>query len=247
MKSLFFSVLLISFAEIAHAGESVLRFSYWTEASPPFVIFSDTPDKTLKKGVLKDLALEIASALNKQAEFVNLPVKRIEPQLLSGEIHIDCITQPAWKMHPDLLHWSPVLFRGADRFLVKRDRKLPLNTFKDLSDKRLGIYNGYTYHPEIMDMIEKGDIQSVKVSGIDHGVTLLSLDRIDALIDFDILLNHKIKSGDHNDLILADLIAEEYDLYCAYSPKMPVEAALVDEVIERLISSGKLNEVLHRY
>ena len=247
MKSLLIAVSLLVASSITCAEESILRFSYWTEASPPFVFLDDAPEKPVKTGVLKDLAEEIATQLKKQAVFINLPVQRIESQLNAGEIDIDCITQPAWKKHPNDYHWSPVIFQGADRLLVKNERKHEFKTFEDLKGKMLGVYNGYIYHSTITNMINQSEIQTVKVSGIDHGVKLLSLDRIDALIDFDALLAHKIASGYQDRLALADLIVEQYDLFCAYSKKMEIDASLVDGVIEAMVKSGKIKNIIDRY
>lgn len=229
------------------AQDNVLRFSYWTEASPPFVIMDESAEKTPVRGVLKDLAEEISVGLGKEMSLIHLPVQRIELQLNSGDIDIDCITQPAWKNHPEELHWSPVLFQGADRFLVRRESQKAFKSFADLKGKNLGVYNGYVYHQRVMEMIKNGEVQAVKVADIDHAVQLLLLNRIDALIDFDVLLNYKISSGYEDLLALADLIAEEYELFCAYSKHIKVDVGAVDRVIEELAVSGKINEIINRY
>jgi hypothetical protein len=107
---------------------------------------------------------------------------------------------------------------GSDRFLVESSKENALTAFSDLKGKSLGGYNGYFYHPKVMGMMRHGDIIAVKVSGIDHGIKLL-LDRIDVLIDFDILLDYKIKTEYSESLALADLYADSYELFCAYSKK----------------------------
>lgn len=247
MSSFLIAVSLLVVSTTAFADNAILRFSYWTEASPPFVILDGTPEKPVKSGVLKDIAEEIADQLNMQAVFINLPVQRIEQQLSTGEIDIDCITQPAWKKQADDFHWSPVIFQGADRFLVNSSQKHELKAFEDLKGKTLGVYNGYIYAPSISEMIQNGTVQVVKVAGIDHGVKLLSLNRIDALIDFDVLLEYKIASGYQDSFALADLIAERYDLFCAYSKKMKVEASQVDSVIETMVKTGKIKSILKQY
>jgi len=246
MKSYLIAVTLMLLSPFIFAEDATLRFSYWQEATPPFVILDETQDKIVKSGVLKELAEQIAAHLNMQVKFINLPVLRIEPQLSAGEVDIDCITRPDWKKHPDNLHWSPVIFQGADRLLVKTARKHEFKVFEDLKGKLLAVYNGYTYHPKITEMINNGEITSVKVSGIDHAVNLLSLDRIDALIDFDVLLENKIASGYQESLALADLIVERYDLYCAYSKKIKIEANLVDSVIKKMVETGEINDMLNR-
>ncbi len=229
------------------ADEPPLRFSYWAEASPPFVMLDQPTKKIPETGVLKDLADQIALQLGRNTQFINLPVPRIEPFLNSGGIDIDCITQPGWKEHPETMHWSPVLFTGADRFMVKRSEGHQLSRFEDLKGKNLGIYNGYIYHPDITRMIEAGEIKTVKVTDLDHAVQLILLGRIDAMIDFDILLEYKIAAGFEDQLELADLVAETYDLYCAYSKHIGIDPKLVDGVIQSMKEAGTIDTIIKKY
>lgn len=249
MKSilLYLLVLFVSFYAVAQEQKRILTFSYWTEASPPFVISSNTDVHDVHSGVLKDLAQKISDELKASPRLVDLPVQRIESQLQSGAIDLDCITNPIWKEKPDQYHWSPAIFKGADRFMVKKGKEQELTKFEDLKGKNLGVYNGYIYHETIMDMIKSGDISVVKVSGIDHGIKLLLLDRIDMLIDFDALLNYKIKSHYPEELALADLIAEKYDLYCAYSKKTTFDIKHLNEALTSLVENGDIEAILSRY
>ncbi len=248
MRSTLLCCNLLLFSCFSHAQEKELVFSYWSEASPPFVLLDDAGSNNVESGIIKDLAKILSDKLQiSPPRFVNIPVARTESKLQSGEIDINCITNPIWKETPSKYYWSPVLFTGADRLLVKSSKKNEFLKFEDLKGKSLGIYNGYTYHSEIMKMIENSEINAVKVSGIDHGVQLLLLDRLDALIDFDILLSYKIKKDETDSLALADLYAERYDLYCAYSKKMSIDRVAVDQALLDIISSGQLEDILNRY
>ncbi len=243
-------ILLVGYLlsmRVAAADKPSLRFSYWAEASPPFVMLDQPTKKIPETGVLKDLADQIALQLGRNTQFINLPVPRIEPFLNSGGIDIDCITQPGWKEHPETMHWSPVLFTGADRFMVKRSEGHQLSRFEDLKGKNLGIYNGYIYHPDITRMIEAGEIKTVKVTDLDHAVQLILLGRIDAMIDFDILLEYKIAAGFEDQLELADLVAETYDLYCAYSKHIGIDPTLIDGVINSLKETGAIDAIIKKY
>jgi ABC-type amino acid transport substrate-binding protein len=246
MKSmLFWSLIMISFSSFSQDRE--ITFSYWSEAGPPFVFLDDKNLKDVSVGLVKDLADLISGRLKASPRFVNIPVKRTESQLISGGIDLNCITSPIWKETPDEYNWSPALFQGADRLLVKSLNAHDIAALSDLKGKLLGIYNGYTYHPEIMKMIEEGYITPVKVSGVDHGIQLLLLDRIDALIDFDIILDYKIKNEYPEALALADLYVERYDLFCAYSKKSPFGKAQLDKVFDDIISQDEITKLLNRY
>ena len=249
MKS-FLLVLLIylfSWNVAAEDENDVITFSYWKEASPPFVFSADKDQEHIKSGLIKNLAELIALQLDATPAFVKLPVQRIEPQLLSGQIDIDCITNPIWKEHPEAYDWSPAMFEGADRLLVRQKEASKVTSLDDLRGKVLGVYNGYVYHPDIMKMIDQGDIEAVKVVDIDHGVQLLLLSRIDVLIDFDILLAYKLNDVHKNSLAFADFIPETYKLHCAYSKKMRFDENKVNKIISDLVFKGDVRRLLNSY
>lgn len=249
MKSclLILIILLFSWRVLAEGKNEVITFSYWNEASPPFVFSSDRKQEAIKSGLIKELAELIAQQLDATPKFVKLPVQRIEPHLLSGQVDIDCITNPIWKEHPDAYDWSPSMFESADRLLVRRDDAQKISSFEDLKGNILGVYNGYVYHSDIMKMIENGDIEAVKVADIDHGVQLLLLDRIDVLIDFDVLLSYKLQDVHKNSLAFADLVPETYKLHCAYSKKMRFDENDVNKIISDLVSKGDIRRLLNSY
>lgn len=247
MKSIYLGVILLLCILQAQAENREIIFSYWSEAGPPIVFLKGEDSQKVTGGLVKDLAVLISTRLNASPRFLQIPVQRTESQLLSGAIDLNCITNPIWKKQPDDYFWSPVLFKGADRFLVSNQTKHVITDFADLKGKALAVYKGYTYHPTIMKMIQDGDINAVKVSGIDQGVQLLLLGRIDALIDFDIALEYKIKNEFPGALRMAEFHAETYDLHCAYSKKTNIDRTQLDKVFRELISQGEIQRMLARY
>jgi len=222
-----------------------IKFSYWDQASAPFVFIED---QQLTGGIIKELGDEIARELKLSAEYTQLPVARVEVYLDSGEIDATCITSPIWKKNPKNYHWSPVLFEGADRFLVRKSGNLEINSFDDLRGLNVGIYNGYTYHPEIMKMIQSEAINPIKVADLEKGIQLLRLKRIDTIVDFGVLLRYQLlKKSLHNELTLADAHADNFSLSCAYSKKSAIPPKHLDAAIEKIISTGKLQTILSRY
>lgn len=251
--SVVFSLTTLAHADLAtnanssESGDQArpLVFSYWTKASAPFVIFRGD---RLEQGIIKDIGQAMAKHLGRDAEFTNLPSKRIEPYLISGDIDFDCITNPIWKDKPDAYRWSPALFDGADRFLVRHGETNDITDFKDLKGRILGIYQGYVYHPTIMAMIEKKELATVKVSDVNKGIQLLGLKRIDALIDFGVILSYQLKTQNLNDsLTLATLPADTFKLHCAYSHKVDMDYTTIDNAFRALISEGHLRHILNKY
>lgn len=250
LQSSFFVLLLLnsvfSIAEnIGHEKQADVTFSYWNDATPPFAFVEDG---RLTGGLIKDIGDEVALRLDRAPHYVELPVPRIEQYLQDGTVDADCITSRSWKKTPDEYNWSPTLFDGADRLLVRKNTNGQIREVNDLSGKRLGVYNGYVYHPAIMNMIADGKIQAIKVNSVEKGVLLLKLDRLDALIDFGVLLNYQMKTVDpQNELALAPLIADEYKLSCAYSKKSSVTKEDFDRVLSELIKEGYITKILAKY
>ncbi len=241
-----FASVLVNVDVIADEQQTEsLNFTYWKDATPPFLIEEEGQPVA---GIIKDLADGIASKLELDAKLLLLPVARIEPHLKSGMADIDCLTSPIWKETPDAYHWSPKLFSGYDRFLLSPELNESLHTFADLKGLTLGIYQGYVYHPDIMSMIQRGDVKTVKLDGVEHGIKLLNLKRIDALIDFGVLLSYQIDKHQLQDrLVLSDFAADEFDLHCAYSKKIKHDPAVLDQAITQIIKSGEMNKILQAY
>lgn len=238
-------ISLISFSISAFASDKPsIKFSYWNQASPPIAI---REGDALSGGIIKDLGEAIGQHLKHPVEFIELPVARIEPHLRAGLIDADCITSTIWKETPDQYDWSPTLFEGADRILIRKDYK-EIIEFSDMTGLRLGIYNGYVYHPQIMDMMESGKVKAFKVSDIEKGTLLLQLGRIDALIDFDVSLRYQLLTKDLKDeLSLATKHADDFTLSCAYSKKSVVKKETMNNAITHLIKTGKIEAILNNY
>ncbi len=229
----------------ANEPSSSLRFTYWNEATPPFLIEQEGQPAG---GIIKDLADSIANKLNIDAKLLLLPVTRIESQMQAGLADVDCLTSPIWKANPDAYHWSPKLFSSFDRFLLNPQLNKTLHDFADLKGLTLGVYKGYVYHPSIMSMIKNGEVSTVKLTGIDNGIQLLKLKRIDALVDFEIILRYQIDKHQLSDkFVLSDFPADQYDLYCAYSKKMQLDPAVIDQAISQIIKSGEMEQILKTY
>ncbi len=222
-----------------------LRFSFWEEATPPLA-FVENGD--LVNGIIKDIGDAISQELGLNALYIQIPVARIESSLLEGKIDFDCISNPIWKMQPSQYEWSPALFDGADRFLVRQGAKNAIDQFADLRGRTLGIYNGYVYHDEIMRMIAEQEINTVKVSDVAKGMLLLKLKRIDALVDFSVILDYELKHSDEADrYAIANKLADSFQLFCAYSPKLSIDSSDLDRVIQSLVDSGKIDAILSQY
>lgn len=221
-----------------------IKFSYWTDAKPPFAIVKDNK---LISGIIKDLGDEIGARTGFSITYVQLPVARVEPKLTSGDIHVSCITNPKWLENAASYGWSPMLFMGEDRFLILKDRTT-ISEFGDLKGLRIGTYNAYKYHQEIMNLLDLNDAIGIQIGGVEVGIELVLLERLHTLIDFGTILKYHIKHHPKGYLLdLAEKPADRFDLFCAYSPHLPVKYRLLDQAIILIKEQGVMEAILNRY
>lgn len=245
LKHLLVMCIMLAPWQTQASEKAPLVFSYWTKASAPFIFVEDGE---LASGIIKDIGEHLGKTFNRKVSFLELPSKRIEPYLISGEVDFDCITNPVWKDSPDAYLWSPVLFSGADRFIVRSAQESDIQEFADLKGKILGIYNGYVYNPKIMQMMAQDEVISVKADSVEKGMYLLGLKRIDALIDFGIILRYQLKNLENrDDFRIATLPADEFDLFCAYSPKTDLSNEQIDQAFKTLSNDGAIDAILQKY
>ncbi len=241
------SLVLSTLASLAHSEPEEINplvFSYWTDATPPFAIVEK---QTIVDGIIKNIGDEIGERIDYPVSFRRIPVARIEQSLVSGDIHVDCITSPIWKENAEAYGWSPVLFKGADRFLIRKNTKDVVH-FSDIKGRQVGIYNGYTYHPVITEMFAKNEAQDVQVRGIKNGTDMVVLGRLDTLIDFGTILKYHIKQHPQGHLLtLASKHADDYNLQCAYSQKMPIPQDTVNNAIQHMLADGTMRQILKQY
>lgn len=234
----------IMMAPAVHASNNLI-FSFWSNASAPFAIVQHGQ---LQGGIIQELAIELGKRAGFRPKFQHVPVKRIEELLRNGGIHVDCVTNPMWKESPEIYTWSPILFNGADRFIVRKNSSLKIDTFDDLRGKSIGVYNGYIYNPQITSMFNSGQAKAVQVIDISHGIQLVELARLDTLIDFGVLLKYEIKSKKLNDqLTLANLHADDYTLHCAYSPHIPMDTDQLNLHLQNMKEEGVIESILRKY
>lgn len=221
-----------------------LKFSYWIQAGPPFAI---QYEERLVGGILRELGDEIARRVGRQARYERFPVLRVERNLIEGIVHLTCLTSPIWQQTPDAYHWSPEVMAGQDRFLIQAGAENDIHAYQDLRGKIIGVYHDFVYHPEIMQLFATKRAEKRVVRDVAQAMKLVKMGRIDAFIEFGSILQYELKNIAGSDLMLATLPADEFSLYCAYSKKIPLEKARLDNAINAIVSDGTMDAILEKY
>ncbi len=84
--------------------------------------------------------------------------------------------------NPERYHWSEALYSEEDVLLIHRQR-LPITDLEGLYGKNLGTQLGYVYNPALMDAFTQKKIARQDLRDYNAGINLLSMHRLDAMID----------------------------------------------------------------
>lgn len=239
MRALITSSLFIC-AITANAHE--LRWGFASADGQPYV---DVHEHQLRGGFIYDLGQLASQRLGFNAGFVETPNKRIEEFMHRGRIHIICNNNPQWMNKPELYHWSPALYSEEDVLLVHRMRPA-INGFEGLYGKTLGTQLGYVYSPVLMEAFTRKQIIRQDLRDYHAGINLLSMHRLDAMIDMRRPLRYQLNKHSEAPLQINPWVIDRYDMHCTYSPKLPVSADKLDAVLVELRSRGVIEQLLNK-
>ena len=239
------SLCLVIFFSAPPAFSEELIFTYWLEALEPFAIRADFK---LEGGIVKDIGDELAARMKLKPKYIELPTKRVAMMVTKGDAHISCLTNPKWEENSNNYHWSPVLFKGSDNFLIKKSQADKMKSITDLHGKRIGVYHGYVYSEQITELFEQGKAEAIKIDSLSLGVKLIELDRLDTIIDFGSIIEYEIKrQGLGDTLTVSSMDADIFDFHCSYSLKMPYDAQAVDAHLLKMKQEGFFEQINNKY
>lgn len=235
--SLFFSYLV--FAE-----STKLIVGYGDHNGAPYAIEAG---EHLQAGIIKDLVTEISAELDIDIQFEKTPRKRIERYLESDTIHLVLLTNPKWFSNSDKLQWSQSLFTERDQLVVKADNPNSYHAFKDLKHMTIGTIRGYSY-PNLQPYFDKNYFTRYDVSSVDVNFIRLELNRIDALVDSEILINfHLQQSSKANKFRVLPFHVSEHKIYAALSPNAPITLADLNKTLTKFHQQGVIEAILKKY
>lgn len=225
-------------------NNTTLIVGYGDHNASPYAI--ERAEK-LYSGIIKDIATEISDELDISISFVKTPRKRTERYLENNTIHIVFISNPAWLSNSDKLQWSEPLFIEKDIMVIKADNS---NSYKELLDFRgmiIGTIRGYKY-PVLQPFFDKEYFIRYDVSNLDVNFIRLELDRIDALIDADILINYQLKQSKNAQVFkVLPLTVSQQNIHAALSPNAPVDIKKFNQVLNKLKDQGVIAAILKKY
>lgn len=211
--------------------------------TPPYAIFN--AEQMVEAGISKDILDELATALDKPIQYLNLPRSRVEPWLIEGKADIACFLNPDWVSEPAALDWSEALFT-TQQLLVRRPESAPISAIQHLAGKRVGTTRGFTY-PELEQVFALGDVIRDDAHSLQSNLARLKQGRLDVVMTVDLSFHYYLETTGEKDFVADPLWSEPPAVYCAISKTQPVLGLQIREGLTKLIQNGFIKRRLAVY
>jgi ABC-type amino acid transport substrate-binding protein len=240
---LIFFCLLAPLSEAADKGNTLI-VGYGDHNAPPYAI---EMSEKLQSGIIKDIATELSDELDISVSFFKTPRKRTERYLENNTIHLYLISNPAWLDNSDKLQWSTPLFIDKDILVVREDNPKKYQEMADFRRMIIGTIRGYSY-PELQPFFDKEFFIRYDVSSLDVNFIRIELNRIDALVDSEILINYHLKQSNNAHLYRkSPLTVSQQNIQAALSPNAPITLIQLNQALKKLKDQGVIAAILKKY
>jgi len=239
MLRLLIAVLIIhAGTHLASAGEMKLVFGdYYPE---PFMI---TEQKVPVDGLIYRIARTAAERAGLDLVFVDVPRKRVDTALESGEADVICHFHPDWTgLHRSLRFVE--IYQSRDVYVTRAGDTRDYRTPQEVAGAKVGTLLGFHYPGPFAAAFDAGATRVV-VNQLDQMVAMLRRSRIDALITTDIIADYLVaRQGGAPGLATADAGDAPGSRFCAirqdYEAADRIAAALagmrIDGTITRFLN-----------
>jgi len=228
------------------ANELVISFSPGN-SEPYAFLESKEGNVVLSSGIIKDLGDDLGKEMGVPTVYKKYPRKRLEYGLEKGHLHGVCIWNPHWASNPENYDWSIPLFEESNWFALKKENSFPIKSFDDLHGKRLGTILGY-YYVGLMDHFKQKLIIRYDVHTLKQNFNKLNGNRIDALIDSNILIEYYLLSNNiYDQYSIGEKVASKHDIYCGFSKKSPFPISQINAAFTRMKDRGDIENILKKY
>jgi polar amino acid transport system substrate-binding protein len=240
----FFVILFMLLGLPSSLQARELRISASAYLSEPYTIYEEG---VLRAGLVKDIFDELGAELGVSIQYVDLPRKRVEAGLESGEVHIAPVAHPNWLSKEFSGDWTEPLFMLRELLVMQASSKIKYQGPQDLQGLRIGTILGYHY-PFVESYFQSGATQRIDVQKADQNVDMLLNRRIDAYIVHDMVFRFFQKTDKRAPLLRAvDLGNSEREISWAVSKKLPVPLDRLKGFIRGLKKNGRIEQILKKY
>lgn len=223
------------------ATDAPLRFSIIESGVMPMVLIRE--GKAVD-GILRDLAVQLASKINREAELLVLPRMRVHNSLLKQQIDVRCYVNPHWLSddYPGYA-WSVPFMMQRDLLVSRRNQ--PADPAQ-LPTQPIGTVLGFNY-PTLNALFETGHLQ--RDDARTQGLVLrkLAAGRYDYAVSNELALLWFNRGRDDAEQLheVHELTRDEVACLVRDAPDMPTQALL--DAMRQMQENGEFTAILQRY
>ncbi|MBU2712472.1 substrate-binding periplasmic protein [Zooshikella harenae] len=210
---------------------------------PPIDIMQDD---TLVGGIVFDIGTTIAHKAGFIAAFQLLPTKRAEVWLAENKIHMLCLYNRHWLEKPERFIWGPDLTHYQEYFILNKEAP-DIKSYEQLQGMTIAARLGYYYSPQLEDLFKKEYSVRLNRQDTDSLYRLLTLKRVDALIDNTWSYYYRQKNNPNFTLRLASLRDANYPVTCLCSEQSSEISKTLVQSMNNLLNQGKIRQLMAKY
>lgn len=218
-----------------------LNIAFGSHNTAPFVFLDSTA--AVSGGIFEDIAIALCERTGMDYKFVNIPRKRLEEKMISGEVDLYFKMNPRWATDSTLFIWSEPLFWEQDILLSRRDR--PFQMSDSLSGITIGTILGF-YYPSLEEIFDSGELVRKDAHSLHSNIGKLELERIDALVDSEILIRYQLKVRGSSLFYISKTPVDRHRVHAMISAEMDSRNTILT-VLDELQQEGVIDTILLNY
>lgn len=212
--------------------------------SPPFLIFEkDATSEVIKGGVFFDIGLAIARHIQRPMTFVLLPRGRLDASLADGHIDLVCYDTEVWSgKYASQYNWSEPIFKQINYVVYSKNLKSEREpkTLADLKGSTIGTVLHFVYH-SLAPYFNDGSIRREDADSGMANVLKLQTGRVPYIILNN--LEYEYYKKEYPLLQRTPVDLDPVDVKCAVSKKSDLKIEFINQAINEMEKSGKLQQV----
>ncbi len=194
-------------------------------------------------GLVSDYLKALAEELNTDLTIELLSRQRIDAK--EETFDLNCYTSYTWNYRPDDFSWSKPLFFKKE--IIAGIKPVPA-TLNDFSGENIGTLTGYKY-PSLEKSFREKKLLRNDVEIEEQNFQKLINKRISYIVTDEMLIAYFKKNNPRTSKIIqsAYLIEGEFPIQCAIRKSSKLTVARMNQAIDSLLSSGKMEQIFKRY
>lgn len=223
---------------------SQILFNIAPGGYPPYTVINSDGSVS---GIMWDVMTTIASANGLTVEARQIPSKRVDNFMLSGELDAT-MRAIEWTHKPEQFAFTEGVLKAQDVIFSTRKRPLALNSIDDLEGTILLKHLGFSY-PMLEAHLKAGTIRSIDVpDGQTMFRRLAGAERFNGLVFNRRAGEWIIQHNNWQDTFIKEpLVLGETDYRLMFSPQWRPMLSCFDETLLQIKQDGLLDSILARY